>query len=339
MPQHGIAGQITAPSRCHLFKEYLHQCVFSSMIPQYKSCFVMEKLRTAGKDMGLPEEAVVHFHTFESGEGKNESDSFGSQVKCAYAKGVWQRPDSANRSIEEVCDMIRENLTYTTEKYEFCEVQSVEPFDRVKKHPFIKLEGIQKMHHFTKTSTGSVLARDFSCADCIKLGGVCEDCTYNSHTVYTPPDVLDEGSQEAPLLDVGAGEDDGDGYVSENEADASFCDDDDGDGDEELLPDEVDQEREWRPGTCCWAKIRSYFPGRVCGPEDIPQQLKLLLEKQPSDENRVVWLFHPFSEHRIVRTRNLRTLGENREDRARAAKGDNFHEAYQQAVAVKNRDF
>ena len=34
----------------------------------------MDKLRTSGKDMGLLEACVVHFHTYETGEGKNESE-------------------------------------------------------------------------------------------------------------------------------------------------------------------------------------------------------------------------------------------------------------------------
>ena len=96
-------------------------------------------------------------------------------MKCAYAKAVFQKPESANRSVEEVCEMIRANLSYHTEKYEFCEVQLVDPFERVKNHPFIKVKGIQKMHHFTKTEDGRVLARDFSCNDCISLSGICED--------------------------------------------------------------------------------------------------------------------------------------------------------------------
>ena len=258
-------------------------------------------------------------------------------MKCAYAKAVFQRAETANRSVEEVCEMIRDNLNYTTEKYEFCEVQLVEPFERVKKHPFIKFDGIQKMHHFTKTDDGRVLARDFSCDDCISRGGVCGDCSYNSNVVYTPAESLDEAAEEE--YEEQEVDDEADAYVEDDEADASFCVNEEGDEEDDLLPDEIDDARQWRPGTCCWAKIRSWFPARVCDLEDIPQQMKLQLGKQPSEENRVVWLFHPFSEHRIVRTRNLRTLGENREDRARAAKGENFHLAYQQALAVKSGDF
>ena len=139
--------------------------------------------------------------------------------------------------------------------------------------------------------------------------------------MYTPKEMLDEEVEEEELVEE---EQEAGAYVEEDEADASFCADDEEDGEDDLLPDTIDKARQWRPGTCCWAKIRSWFPARVCDSQDIPQQMKLQLGKQPSEENRIVWLFHPFSEHRIVRTRNLAQLGENREDRGRAGKGERF---------------
>ena len=52
---------------------WIYNYNYNSYCSQFKSCYVMEKLRTSGKDMGMPEDAIVHWHTFESGEGKNES--------------------------------------------------------------------------------------------------------------------------------------------------------------------------------------------------------------------------------------------------------------------------
>ena len=143
---------------------------------------------------------------------------------------------------------------------------------------------------------------------------------------------VEEGEEEV--------EDDGEEYVEEDEADASFCDDssqDEGDfgGDEE-----DDDGRQTGPGSLVWAKLRSWFPARICDLQEIPSQLKAQLGKQPSAENVVVWLFPPFSEHRVVRLRNIgEEIGENRVDRVFAGRGARINEAYQYALAEKHGDF
>ena len=219
----------------------------------------------------------------------------------------------------------------------------VEPFQRIEKPPFIKLPGIQKKHHFTATSDGRVLARDFSCKECINQGEVCEDCSHTAQVVYTPPQTLDEeaedvGDEESePELneDVEAGGG-GDGQRSEDEADASFCND----SDEEIEdygepPDNLGM----GPGTIVWAKQRSWFPGKICSFNDIPSMMKVKLGKAPNDDNFVVWRFPPYDDFVIVRAKNINELKENRVDRERASRGLSINMAYQNAISELNGDF
>lgn len=264
-------------------------------------------------------------------------------MKCAYCKAVFQRVDTANRSIEDVASMIKSNLPENTEKYDFLEVQVVEPFQRVEKPPFIKLPGIQKKHHFTATADGRVLARDFSCKECISQGEVCEDCSHTAQVVYSPPQTLDEeaedgGDEESePQLDEGVDEGGADGECSEDEADASFCNDSD-DEEIEVFSDPADNVV-MGPGTIVWAKQRSWFPPKICSFNDIPTMMKVKLGKAPNDENFVARRFPPYDDFVIVRAKNIRVLGENREDRAKAAKGLSINLAYQNAVSELNGDF
>ena len=241
--------------------------------------------------------------------------------------------------------MIRANLPDSTERYDFLLVKVVEPFEHIdtKNMPFIKLSGIQKHHHFTALSDGTVLARDFSCQDCISDGAVCDDCRHNARVAYRPTEVLDEAADE---LHEGGGEPvDGEWEEEpekdpafENEADASFCLDSDAD-DEELAELAAEPEQpKFPPGSVVWAKQRSWFPGRVCNFNEIPDDLKIRLGRQPNDENVIVHRFEPFDDHIIVRVEKLDELGEFRVDRMRAGRGPNINQAYQHAVAELNDD-
>ena len=88
-------------------------------------------------------------------------------------------------------------------------------------------------------------------------------------------------------------------------------------------------------------KIRhpSWFPAKICSFNDIPTMMKVKLGRAPNDDNFVAWRFPPYDDYVIVRAKNISPLGENKEDRARAAKGQSINFAYQNAISELNGDF
>ena len=58
--------------KCDVLKNIkIYPCSWTDQCAQqFKSCFCLEKLRTAAKDLDFPSGAVVHFHHYETSEGK-----------------------------------------------------------------------------------------------------------------------------------------------------------------------------------------------------------------------------------------------------------------------------
>ena len=116
---------------------------------------------------------------------KNKSDTLGSLVKLAYTRSLYQNRVRAARTVSDVAELIRENLASSTEKFDFIEIQVVEPLQRESKPKGIPVKGIQKIHHFTKKMDGSIISQDISCLNCINLQKSCEDCLEIS-PLYSP---------------------------------------------------------------------------------------------------------------------------------------------------------
>ena len=63
-------------------------CWSDQCAAQFKSRFTMHKLSTVPASLDLQEPATVVCEYFETGEGKNLSDSIGTIVKSAYQKAA-----------------------------------------------------------------------------------------------------------------------------------------------------------------------------------------------------------------------------------------------------------
>ena len=261
------------------------------------------------------------------GEGKNESDSLGSLVKLAYIRSLHKHRDRAARTVSEVAEMIRENLASSSEKLDFIEIWVVKTFERDNKPKGIPVRGIQKIHHFTKTTDGSIITREQSCLSCITLQNVCEECQTIT-PVYSPnkdPIVIEDVMEDI--------EDETEADLEEDEMDTSVCGEDDSD----VIEDDETTGALQVPGTVVWARLRSWYPATICSSEEIPDKLRKLIPDHPEDEI-FVKRFEPFNDVRLVKSRSIDQLGENRSDKARAAKTEEINTAYCLALATMRRD-
>ena len=74
---------------------------------QFKSRYTMGKLAGAVEGLGLQEDATVTWQFFETGEGKNSSDSLGAITKAAYHKASAVNRETTARTAREVIDLIK----------------------------------------------------------------------------------------------------------------------------------------------------------------------------------------------------------------------------------------
>ena len=292
---------------------------------QFKSQLCNEKLRIAHKKMKMIEGAEVHFFYFETGEGKNESDSWGSIIKLAYSRAVSYNTDSANRKVSEIKNMIKEQLGDHSDKFDFMELFEVEPFERDQRPKGIPLKGIRKMHHISQTKDGNLIARDITCMDCVKQEDVCDVCKliepfHSSVTTSEEPNTSEDEDEIVEDLVETNIEDDAD-YTDHEE---NMNEDDD------EIEDEVNPA--FAPGTVVWARLRSWYPGKICSNEEIPNKFKQLIPDHPSD-HMYVQRFEPFSDVRMIKISNLQELGENKVDKQRATKSEGINTAYHHALA------
>ena len=191
------------------------------------------------------------------------------------------------------------------------------------------MKGIQKKHHFTKTVGGVIIARDLSCLDCIKMGGICEKCE-KIENVFDPKEASEQVMIEEDLAEVN----DDDENMVEDDVDTSICGDQEED---DHIDSESEEDDSIAPGTVVWARLRSWYPAVICSSDEIPDKMKRLFLDHPS-HNIFVKRFEPFNDFRIVKIKNLDQLGENRTDKSRAARSENINTAYCQALAKLRGD-
>ena len=84
------------------WKRWSDQCA-----SQFNSRFTMHKLSTAPESLGLQDQATVVWQYFETGEGKNLSDTVGAIVKAAYQKAAGINRDTTARSAAEIIELIK----------------------------------------------------------------------------------------------------------------------------------------------------------------------------------------------------------------------------------------
>ena len=119
----------------------------------------------------------------------------------------------------------------------------------------------------------------------------------------------------------GAGPEDGGGSDQEESGDS--------DGGEES--------EEFGPGTIVWARVRSWHPGLILAPHDVPDSFSNLLTKC-STESVFVKRFK-VEDIKIVPIKKLDTLAGNKVDRERASKSADIREAYEIALSLQRDDF
>ena len=135
---------------------------------QFKSRFTMHKLSTVPASLGLQEPATVVWQYFETGEGKNLSDSIGAIVKSAYQKAAGINPETTARSAGEIVELLKTVLHDKMKTLEFLEVMEIKSFPRPAKETEeeIKVPGIQKLHSVTRLEDGRLVGRQLSCSEC-----------------------------------------------------------------------------------------------------------------------------------------------------------------------------
>ena len=112
-----------------------------------------------------------------------------------------------------------------------------------------------------------------------------------------------------------------------------MCEEDD----EDVSDKEDDEDESLAPGTVVWAHLRSWYPATVCSQEDIPDSMKKLLPDHPASDV-FVRRFEPFGDIRVIKSKNIDSLGENRIDKSRSSKSDDINQAYTLALATLRGD-
>ena len=183
--------------QCTFFYIDIFQCS-----AQFKSMYTLQDLYEAPERFNFAWGAVVLWHYFEVGEGKNESDSLGSIIKLAFKRAVLRETDRAISSPEDVAAMIRSCLQETTSKYDFIRIIVAPQIDRDPKPKGIPHRGIQSRHSFVRSADGIIYARDLSCPQCISTGQVCEECRTSCKIAYRPAHVnisVDEDDEDVDV--------------------------------------------------------------------------------------------------------------------------------------------
>ena len=289
---------------------------------QFKSQFVNEKLRVAHHSMQMIEGAEVHFLYFETGEGKNESDTWGSIIKLAYNRAIQYNTETANRSVPEIANLIIGQLGDHSDKYDFMVIKVVEPFVRDENPHGIPVKGIQKMHHLSQTKDGNLIARDIACMECLKMEDLCELCKlikpFHENITISEEEITNDDENNSEV---------------EDRNEMEFDDDADYTDHEDMEEDDDEEYIAFAPGTVVWARVRSWYPGKICSVEEIPNNYKQLI---PDHATGYLYVkrFEPFSDIKLVKMSNIDELGENKIDKVRASKSIDIMAAYSQALAA-----
>ena len=263
------------------------------------------------------------------------------------------------RSVDEVVELIKANVGGQTKAYEFFEVLNVEPFQRPESSVGVPCSGILKIHSFTKTADGRILARKLTCKSCLEQEDVCPECNQNARVVYKPELVtLEEGPQEGPEDDAGAHEEEEEDEVEDGGVDmldeTDSCLGEDEDAPSASVLDEVMNEiagsngiagdggdkgrlQEFGGGCCVWVRKRQWLPGHIVDHDEAPAWHASAMQGN-AGEHFVVALFPPFSDVVVVHTHQMAALGENECDRKLKRKSPEISEAYDNALAFLHNE-
>ena len=109
------------------------------------------------------------------------------------------------------------------------------------------------------------------------------------------------------------------------------------DQDESGDDDSGAESEEFGPGTIVWARVRSWHPGIILAPHDVPDSFSNLLNSC-STESVFIKRFK-IDDIKIVSIKRLDTLAGNKVDRERACKSADIREAYEIALSLQRDDF
>ena len=296
----------------------------------------MQKIREAAATLGLSLASIVTFLYFETGEGKNASDTLGAITKLAYLRAVAKLRDGAARTAAEIVSLIQRELDIAplhSHKLEWLQVKEVKPFPRPNKDTAsFPVPGIQKLHHISCTSKGVLIGRVLACKVCLNLREtLCEACSQLKPlgTTSGRKKATEEEEQVVEELELdleleGAEEEDGGASDKEEEQESIQEEEEDEKGVQ-------GEEPCYGPGSVCWARFRRYVPVVVLSVDQVPAAL---LSKKMPPHHIFVKMLKPFDDVKMVLGSRLQELGETAQDLARAAKTDDIQKAYNLAVAT-----
>jgi hypothetical protein len=134
---------------------------------QYKSCFVVFDLLNCQKAIS-PNLEQVTYNFFESNEGKNLSDTLGSIGKAAFRRSSWRTTDGVV-DLEQIRTRMENGLCKKDGRignFSFFHILTVPPTTRCDIKPYVKIQGISKVHCLRRRADGTVLNLRFPCGDC-----------------------------------------------------------------------------------------------------------------------------------------------------------------------------
>ena len=124
--------------------------------------------------IGLLKLTRAFFHYFESDEGKNSSDSIGSANKCRFRRAMLANLNITACTVDDIVNAIKSEMKDTTEKFEFCIVESFPEFERGKKRDELPINCIKELHSmYARDKTLYFLEE--SCLNCT-VSTMCESC-------------------------------------------------------------------------------------------------------------------------------------------------------------------
>ena len=218
----------------------------------------------------------------------------------AYVKAIAKNPTSAARSAQDVITLIKKEMSTYSKKLTFVEVQEVAKFVRPAKKEVIgiKVSGIQKLHHITRTADGHLIGRKLSCSDCLQYKTqLCNSCTQlkplytpnNKETLIDNTDINCQDDEEEEAITGATMEDFGDS-------------DNDGFSEEDETEDEV-----FGPGSVVWARLWGekvqWFPVIVLATQDVPPDQAHIIVNQKDDTLFVRRFF--FNDVKVVKKKSF----------------------------------
>ena len=283
---------------------------------QFKSCYCVADLFNDLKILDLDQ---ASFHLFESHEGKNTSDSIGSNNKSSLRRAMLKNPDLTVHSAEDVVEAIKTEMKEKTKKFEFCIIEPYPEFVRATDRDELGISGINQLHSFYVRGENLYFSEQ-SCTDCT-ISKMCQECSTTPDATMTDhlrraTSTTEPVDVEEPLVD---GDDDGN------------TDDDDLSGESE---NESDGEGEdcVTIGDIVWGKHgRVWYPAKVVSNEDVPANTMRSLGRNLVGKVIVKWWGE--ENYSALQEKNVEKLARNQIDEFRANRSQLISKMYYQAVA------